>query len=116
MMRTALHYVIALLTIICCAASMADAKSPDNLAALVQQEAARGKYQLIDIENLWELYRDSSSDILLIDTRQEWEFRTGHIADATHFSMEPTWFSRLIQRHALAQELGTDKEKILIFY
>ena len=116
MMRTIQHQVLILLTTICCTVSIADAEPPGDLAETVLQEAANGKYQLIDVEKLWELYQDSSREILLIDTRQDWEYRTGHINGASHFSMETNWFSRLIQRHALAQALGPDKEKILIFY
>ncbi|MBT8361876.1 MAG: rhodanese-like domain-containing protein [Deltaproteobacteria bacterium] len=116
MMRSTLRQVMILLTTMCCILSIAGAEPPTDLAETVRQEAADGKYQLIDVENLWELYQDSSREILLIDTRQGWEYRTGHIAGAEHFSMEPTWFSRLIQRHALAQALGSDKSRILIFY
>jgi hypothetical protein len=90
--------------------------SQADLEISVQQEAERGKYQLINADDLWELYQDTSKNGLLIDTRQDWEYRTGHIVNAIHFSMEPTWFSRLIQRHALAQKLGPDKNQILVFY
>ena len=31
---------------------------------------------------------------MLIDTRQDWEYRTGHIQGAINFPMEPTWWSR----------------------
>lgn len=82
----------------------------------VQQDAKRGNYKLIEVDELWSLYQRSNQDILLIDTRQEWEFRTGHIRGAVNFSIEPTWFSRLINRHALAQKLPENKKKILIFY
>ena len=83
---------------------------------MVRQEAQRGGYQLIGVDDLLDLYQDPSSKVLLIDTRQDWEFRTGHIKNSIHFSMEPTWFARLIQRHPLAQKLGSDKDQILVFY
>lgn len=82
----------------------------------IQKEAERGNYHLIDIDQLWELYQNSERDVLLIDTRQDWEFRTGSIEGALHFPMEPTRFSRLIQRGPMAQALGPDKERILVFY
>jgi predicted sulfurtransferase len=82
----------------------------------VQKEAERGNYQDIDIDGLWELYQNSERDVLLIDTRQDWEFRTGSIAGAINFPMESTWFSRLIQRGSLTQALGPDKERTLVFY
>ena len=94
----------------------AAAETGKDSAAAVQSEAERGNYRLMDIDELWEKYQDSEADLLLIDTRQDWEFRTGSIESSIHFSMEPTWFSRLIQRGALAQALGSDKEKILVFY
>lgn len=91
-------------------------QSPSVAVEQVQQEAERGKYRLINGDTLWELYQDSSSNLLLIDTRQEWEFRTGHIASAVHFSMEPTWFARISQRTVLGKALGVDKERTLVFY
>jgi predicted sulfurtransferase len=115
-MYNAVRHVIVILTLVGCQVITANAQSPNDPAASTLQEAEKGKYQLIDIDNLWELYQDSSGEILLIDTRQDWEYRTGHITNAKLFPMEPTWFSRLIQRHALAQALGPDKDRILIFY
>ncbi len=108
--------LIALLTIVWYANPVIANETPTDPKISVEREAERGKYNLIDIERLWELYQGDSNNLLLIDTRQEWEFRAGHISDAIHFSMEPTWFSRLIQRYALAQKLGPDKDQILIFY
>lgn len=87
-----------------------------ELNAAVQQEAQRGGYRLIGVEELWQLYQDESANLLLIDTRQDWEHRTGHIDGSIHLSMEPNWFSRLIQRSALAQALGEDKRQHLVFY
>ncbi len=98
------------------AVSVTAAQPQTDPAAAVQKESERGNYRLINVDELWEIYRDGNRQALLIDTRQEWEFRTGHIDGAVHFSMEPTWFSRLIQRTPLAQALGPDKDRILIFY
>jgi len=98
------------------AVSVTTAQPQTDPAAAVQKEAERGNYRLINVDELWEIYKDNDRQALLIDTRQEWEFRTGHIEDAIHFSMESTWFSRLIQRTPLAQALGPDKDRFLIFY
>ena len=92
------------------------ALSAEDPGLLVRQEAERGGYRLIDVDTLWELYQGKADSIMLIDTRQDWEFHSGSIKGARHFSMEPTWFSRLIERNALAQLLGPDKDRILIFY
>ena len=107
--------VTFLATLVWAVSSTADQPQTD-LAAAVQKEAEKGKYRLVNVDELWDIYQDSSRQALLIDTRQDWEFRTGYIEDAVHFSMEPTWFSRLIQRTPLAQALGPDKDRILIFY
>jgi rhodanese-related sulfurtransferase len=79
-------------------------------------EAERGGYRLITTDELWELYRAGSKDMILIDTRQGWEYRTGHIAGAVHFSMEPTWRARWMSRRPLRKLLGHDREKLLVFY
>jgi rhodanese-related sulfurtransferase len=54
--------------------------------------------------------------MLLVDTRQEWEYRTGHIKGALNFPMEPTWMSRWRNKGALENFLGPDKERYLVFY
>ena len=82
----------------------------------VQAEAQRGGYQLINIEELWQLYQQADNNLLLVDTRQEWEYHAGYIKGAAFFSMEPTWLARMTQRGALEQFLGPDKTKILVFY
>jgi predicted sulfurtransferase len=67
-------------------------ESPQNAALAVQKEAERGGYRLIEIDELWEKYQDSQTNLLLIDTRQDWEYNTGSIEGAIHFPMESTWF------------------------
>lgn len=81
----------------------------------VQAEAERGGYLVITTRELWERYTDGS-DMLLVDTRQGWEYRTGHIAGAVSFPMEPTWWLRWKSRRALGRILGPDREKLLVFY
>jgi hypothetical protein len=81
-----------------------------------QAEAERGGYRLITTDELWDRYRGGGEDMLLIDTRQGWEYRTGHITGAVHFSMEPTWRARWMSRRPLRKLLGHDREKLLVFY
>lgn len=91
--------------------------SPDPSAVeTVQLEAEKGGYRLITIDELWALYQKNSDDLLLIDTRQEWEYASGYIEGALHFSMEPTWLARLTRRGPLEQFLGSEKTKTLVFY
>jgi rhodanese-related sulfurtransferase len=53
---------------------------------------------------------------LLVDTRQEWEYRSGHIRGATNFPIEPTWWSRWRKAGALEAVLGPDKDRLIVFY
>jgi hypothetical protein len=82
----------------------------------VVAEADAGGYRTITTEALAEIYDPSGSDPMLIDTRQEWEYRTGHIEGALNFSMEPTWWARWQASDELATFLGPDKERTLVFY
>ena len=53
-------------------------------------EAKEGGYRLIDTDELRQRYEKDFQGILLVDTRQEWEFAMGHIKGAVNFPMEPT--------------------------
>ena len=53
----------------------------------VVAEAKRGGYRLIGTEELWENYRKDPQSLLLVDTRREWEYRTGHVKRALNFPM-----------------------------
>lgn len=79
-------------------------------------EAKAGGYRIITTEALADRYREDSSGMLLVDTRQEWEYRTGHIEGALNFSMEPTWWSRWRKAGELEDFLGPDKNRALVFY
>lgn len=79
-------------------------------------DAKAGGYRIITTEALAELYEKSSSDLLLIDTRQEWEYRTGHIKGARNFPMEPTWWARWQKSDDLEEFLGSNKARTLVFY
>jgi hypothetical protein len=82
----------------------------------VQAEAQRGGYRLIEMDELWQLYQQAGNNLLLVDTRQDWEYHAGYIKGALYFSMEPTWLARMTQRGALEQFLGPDKTRTLVFY
>ncbi len=82
----------------------------------VLAEAKNGIYRIINTDELWNRYRPNSEAILLVDTRQEWEYRTGHIKGALNFPIEPTWLSRWRNKGALKKFLGTDKNRFIVFY
>lgn len=82
----------------------------------VVAESKAGNYALISTDELWEKYRKNNENILIVDTRQEWEFRTGHIEQALNFPMEPTWLSRWQNKKPLEAFLGPDKNRTLVFY
>ena len=82
----------------------------------VLTEARQGGYRIIGTDELWGRYEKDPNKILLVDTRQEWEYRTGHIKGAKNFPIEPTWLSRWRNKGALEKFLGPDKERLLVFY
>ncbi|MCJ7594900.1 MAG: rhodanese-like domain-containing protein [Desulfobacterales bacterium] len=84
----------------------------DNILA----EAKSGGYQIITTEKLAKLYRSDSKDFFLVDTRQEWEYRIGHIQGALNFPIEPTWWSRYRKASALETFIGPDKNRFIVFY
>jgi 3-mercaptopyruvate sulfurtransferase SseA len=82
----------------------------------VTAEATAGGYRIITTVELAERYRKAPSDLMLVDTRQEWEYRTGHIEGALNFPMQPTGWARFRKADDLKQFLGPDKERELVFY
>ena len=82
----------------------------------VVAEASRGGYQLISVKELEERYVKDPKTVLLVDTRQEWEYRTGHIKGALNFPIEPTWLSRWRKKSALEALIGSDKNRFILFY
>jgi len=82
----------------------------------VLAEAERGGYRLISTEKLWTLFSRNAEKLLMVDTRQEWEFRTGHIKGAVNFPMEPTWWGRWRKKGGIQKLLGTDMNRNVIFY
>lgn len=82
----------------------------------VRAEASRGGYRLIDLGELRERLDREPGRLLLVDTRQDWEFRTGRIPGSINYSFEPTRWSRLKNRFTLGRALGADKSRPLVFY
>jgi 3-mercaptopyruvate sulfurtransferase SseA len=82
----------------------------------VRAEARQGGYQLITTDELSRQYTAKQKSLLLVDTRQEWEYRTGHIKGALSFPIEPTWLSRWRNKGALEKFLGPDKNRLIVFY
>ena len=82
----------------------------------VKSEARRSGYRLITSEELAQRYRQDAGKLLLVDTRQDWEYRTGHIKGAVNFPIEPTAWSRWRSQGALSKFLGPDKDRPIFFY
>ena len=79
-------------------------------------EAREGGYQLINTDELRQRYEKDPRGIFLVDTRQEWEFAMGHIKGAINFPIEPTAWSRWLKKGKLAEALGPDKNRFIVFY
>lgn len=81
----------------------------------VEAEARRGGYHLISTLELWERVQ-KEPDLLLVDTRQAWEYRSGHIANARNFPMAPGWWQEWRQRSVLREFLGSELTRPMVFY
>lgn len=93
------------------------AAAPDGTSwEAVLAEAKNGGYRLVTTEELAELYRKDVKSVFLVDTRQDWEYRAGHIDGAVNFPMEPTWWCRWRKASALEAFLGPDRERAIVFY
>jgi len=82
----------------------------------VLAEAKDGGYKIITTDELSVRYQKDFKSLLLVDTRQEWEYRTGHLKGAVNFPIEPTAWSRWRKASALESFLGPDKDRTVIFY
>lgn len=80
------------------------------------QEARRGGYGLLTTDELKKLYEERTPGLLLVDTRQDWEHRTGHIEGSVLFPMEPTAWARWTKRGDLEKLLGPDRDRSIVFY
>jgi 3-mercaptopyruvate sulfurtransferase SseA len=82
----------------------------------VKAEARSGGYRLITTEELAQRYRQEAGKLLLVDTRQDWEYRTGHMKGAVNFPLEPSAWGRWRSQGALSNFLGPDKDRFIVFY
>jgi len=82
----------------------------------VLAEGKNGDYRIITTDKLARLYQQDPGSLLLVDTRQEWEFRTGHLQGAVNFPMEPTAWARWRKAAELETFLGPDKDRTVVFY
>jgi len=84
----------------------------------VFQEAEKGGYEILSTEELWEMHQ-ADPDLLIVDTRQEWEYRLGHVKGAENFFMQPWFWDRWMKRSDLRdflQERTRDKDNPIVFY
>jgi hypothetical protein len=88
----------------------------DATWADAQKEAERGGYRLITTQELAARYQQEPHSLLLVDTRQDWEFMSGYILGALNFPIEPTWWGRWRAEKPLAALLGPDKNRPVAFY
>ena len=86
--------------------------------AQVQYEARRGNYKLIMPEDIKGRFLENPTSLLLIDTRQEWEYHREHIKGALNLPVTPTWWIQYSPwaRAEMKQLLGPDKTRLAIFY
>ncbi len=82
----------------------------------VKAEARNGGYRLITTEELAARYRQDAGKLFIVDTRQDWEYRTGHIKGAVNFPIEPSAWGRWRAQAPLAKFLGPDKDRPIFFY
>ena len=82
----------------------------------VLAEGRAGGYKIITTDELFDRYQKDPKSLVLVDTRQEWEYRTGHLIGAVNFPIEPTVWSRWRKASALGAFLGSDKDRTVIFY
>ncbi len=82
----------------------------------VRTEAQKGGYRLMNTEELAGRYLKEPQNLLLVDTRQDWEYRTGHIKGTVNFPIEPTRWGRWRAQGPLTALLGPDRERLVVFY
>lgn len=82
----------------------------------VLAEGKAGGYTIITTDELAGRYRQDADSLLLVDTRQEWEYQTGHLKGAENFPMEPTAWSEWRKAAALEKFLGPDRNRTVVFY
>lgn len=82
----------------------------------VEAAAASGGYKLISTVEMADRYLRNHQSLLLVDTREPAEYLGGHILGAVNLPLTPTWWGRWRSRRPLAQLMGPDKERLVVFY
>ncbi len=82
----------------------------------VEAEAQRGGYRLISTEELAARIRREPGSLRLVDTREPWEYKAGHLRGAVSFPLAPTRLARWRSGRALAALLGPDRRRAVVFY
>jgi rhodanese-related sulfurtransferase len=81
----------------------------------VEAEARSGGYRLITTEDLAKRIQEAPDSLMVVDTRQEWEYAAGHVKGAENFPMEPTVWARYSKKAPMEQFLGSDKNRVIVF-
>ena len=86
--------------------------------AQVQEEARKGKYQLIAPETIKAQFLKNPASLFLVDTRQEWEYQREHIQGAVNLPVTPSWWTQYSPwaRSKMKKLLGPDKKRGVVFY
>ena len=86
--------------------------------AQVRDEARQGNYRLIAPETIKAQFLKNPTSLLLVDTRQEWEYHREYIKDAVNLPVTPTWWTQYSPwvRSEIQKILGPDKERYIVFY
>ena len=78
--------------------------------------ARQGGYELMLASEPAAACRQNPENFLLVDTREAEEYRAGHIQGAVNFPLKPTRGARWLAGKALAELLGPDKHRGVVFY
>jgi hypothetical protein len=84
----------------------------------VRDEARRGNYRLIAPETIKAQFLKNPTSLLLVDTRQEWEYQREYIKDAVNLPVTRRWWIQYSPwvRSEMQKTLGPDKERYIVFY
>ncbi len=98
--------------------SQAAAATQDQALAEVRERARRGNYQIISPGAIRDRFLKDPDSLLLVDTRQEWEYQREHIEQAMNLPVQPTWWTQYSPwvRANMKKLLGPDLKRTLVFY
>jgi predicted sulfurtransferase len=86
--------------------------------AQVQEEARKGNYRLIAPETIKAQFLKNPASLLLVDTRQEWEYQREYIQGAVNLPVTLSWWTQYSPwaRSEMKKLLGPDKKRGVVFY